>query len=212
MWPALSSHRICQMSPFLHFWCFYLFHSLLVFSPGRLLVHINSQLHFQTRTTLHKFKQICTFSTSNPQHQPSPSVHTPFVHTHICLPALLIPPSSVASVLLASVGGSEVWSDCFSFPFLSGFLSPCHCTSAPKEDKTSKTLANLSNFVSSSIRHCPLHLFVEHHPRCFKQKTHLFPLSFFYLFFLTHNTSNLLVYCYWLADLSLRHWNFKGQV
>lgn len=165
--------------------------------------------------TLHKFKQICPFSTSNPQCQPSPSVHSSFVHTHICLSALLGPPSSVATVLSASGGGTQVWSDCFPFPKYCAFCldSTLQVTAhqPPKRARPVRPWLTIPKFYPPSIRHNSLPSFVEHHPRYFKHKTPLFH-SLFSSLLLNYNASNLFVYCCSLADLCPTHRDSKGWV
>lgn len=124
------------------------FQPLVIFSPEWLLIHLDSQSYFQTKiilewlytninrsipslpiilnTNLH----LCTFCPHT--HLPAWPPHTSFLcgHSAICISRW-----NLSLVILFSL--SKV------LCIFSWFLSPGHCTSIPKQGRTSETLANL---------------------------------------------------------------------
>ena len=125
------------MSHFFHFQCLCLFQSLPIFSPGWLLVHLDSQPYFQTKIIL---EQLYTnLSKSVPSLlrilNISLHLHTFCAHTH--LPAFPpLTPSSGHSALGISRWKSsliQLYSLSNVLCILSWFLSPGHCTSASKQ-------------------------------------------------------------------------------
>lgn len=161
-----------------------------VFSPGQLLVHLDSQPYFQTKIILEWL--YTNLSRSVPSlplilnaSLPLLSTHLLSTHTFACLPSLdFLPQSPWCS--RASVGGTQVWSDCFPFPKYCAFCldSALQVTARqpPKRARPVRPWLTTPTFYRPSIRHNSLPSFVEHHPRCFEHKTPLFHSFFIFAF------------------------------